>query len=145
MLTKLLPDQISKLWPIIKYAVEESLPPIVGEHPDKMNRILSAVLRGSLEVWVSYQHPDNKFEAVVVTQILYDDASNVYNLLIYCLYGYSTITKESWAEGYETLNKYAKAKNCNSIIAYTNEPHIVNMAKKFEGMTSFTFISIKIV
>ncbi|MBU2249633.1 MAG: hypothetical protein KKD77_22995 [Gammaproteobacteria bacterium] len=142
MLTKLLPDQISTFWPIIKYAVEESLPPIAGEHPDKMNRILSAMLSGLLEVWVSYKKPSNKFEAVVVTQFLYDDASNTKNLLLYCLYGYEQIDPSSWDEGWIVLSKYAKTKKCHSIMAYSANPYLVELAKTFGGNTDYTFISL---
>jgi len=142
MLTKLLPDQISKFWPIIKYAVEESLPPNIGDHPDKMNRILSACLSGKLEVWVSYKRPDNKFEAVLVTQFLYDDASNVKNLLLYCVYGYTVINSNSWTEGFKVMWKYAKANKCQSIIAYSANPNIVELAKQYGGNTDYTFITI---
>jgi hypothetical protein len=144
MLTQLLPDQISKFWPIIKYAIEQSLPPTVGEHPDKMNRMLSAMLRGNLEVWVSYQHPENRFEAVVVTQIIYDDASNMKNLLLYCVFGYNDISESSWIEAWETVNKYAKGAGCKQIVAYSSNPFIIKQAKKFGGDTSFTFISFTI-
>jgi len=141
MLTKLLPDQISKFWPIIKYAVEESLPPTVGEHPDKMNRILSAALSGKLEVWASYEHPTNRFEAIVVTQFLYDDASNMKNLLLYCVYGYAKISESSWLEAWESMSKYAKAEGCKKIVCYTANPFIIQQAKLFGGDTSFTFVS----
>jgi len=144
MLTCLLPDQISRFWPIIKYAVEESLPPIVGEHPDKMNRILSAMLSGSLEVWASYKKESNKFEAILVTQFLYDDASDTKNLLLYCLYGYDSINPDSWTEGFESLFKYAKSKGCHSIMAYSANRHLVELAKKYDGNVDYTFISLEI-
>ena len=147
MLTKLLPDQIAKFWPVIKYAVEESLPPTVGEHSDKMNRVLSAMLCGKLEVWISYKRNENdtKIEAVLVTQFLYDEASNTKNLLLYCLYGYSVISNESWVEGFEAISKYAKAEGCSEVLAYSANEDVVSMSKKFGADTSFTFISFKIV
>jgi len=144
MLTKLLPDQVAKFWPIIKYAVEESLPPIVGEHPDKMNRILSAALRGDLDVWASYDREYNKFEAILITQFLYDDASNTKNLLLYCLYGYESINPSSWTDGFEALTKYAKEKKCNSMIAYTANPKVVELAKSYGLDTMYTFLSISL-
>ena len=144
MLTKLLPDQISTFWPVIKYAVEQSLPPTVGEHPDKMNRMLSAMLRGDLEVWASYQQPERKFEAIVVTQILYDDASNMKNLLLYCVYGYIKISDSSWIEAWEAMNKYAASLGCKKIVCYSSNPFIIQQAKLFGGDTSFTFISFPI-
>jgi len=148
MLTKLLPDQISKFWPVIKYAVEESLPPTTfGEHPDKMNRVLSAALCGKLDIWASYKHQENeatKFEGIVVTQLLYDDASGINNLLIYAVYAYENTDNETWAEGYETLAKYAKSKKCLNLVAYSSVPRIVNIAKRLGADASFTFISFPI-
>jgi hypothetical protein len=145
MLTQLLPDQISKFWPVIKYAIEEALPPTIkGEHPDKMNRILSAALSGKLDVWASYDRINEvtKFNGIVVTQILYDDASNVYNLLIYVVFAYENTTTKTWEEGYEALAKYAKSKKCTNMIAYSSVPKIVSIAKAFGADTSFTLISI---
>lgn len=146
MLTQLTPEQVSKFWSIIKYAVEQSLPPIVGEHPDKMNRLLSAILSGRLEVWASYTRSEEavKFEAILVTQILYDDASNTKNLLLYCVYGYTVITSSSWLEGFKAVSKYAKSLGCSKIIAYTANENVVELAKKFNADTSFTFISIPV-
>jgi len=145
MLTQLLPDQISKFWPVIKYAVEEALPPTTkGEHPDKMSRILSGMLSGKLDVWASYRHQPNdvtKFEGIVVTQILFDDASGIYNLLIYAVYAYEDTAPDTWTDGYEALVKYARSKKCVNIIAYSCVPRIVQLARKLGADTSFTFIS----
>jgi len=146
MLTRLLPEQISKFWDIIKYAIECSLPPTAGEHPDKMNRILSAALSGKIEVWASYTKGEegNKFEGIMVTRILYDDASNTKNLLIYCLYGYGRIDRSSWSHGLKIIAKYAKSKNCARIIAYTNSPYIVELVRRLGGEANYTFISFDI-
>jgi hypothetical protein len=143
MITKLLPDQISKFWPVVKYAVEQSLPPTVGDHPDKMNRVLSGMLSGKLDVWVSYRHEGEvtKFDGIIVTQILYDDASNTKSLLIYSIYAYESTLPTTWAEGFESLFKYAKSKGCYKCIAYSSVPYVVEQAKKFGADTSFTFIS----
>lgn len=144
MLTKMLPDQISKFWPIIKYAVEESLPPMVGENPDKMNRILSSMISGKLEVWASYRYEEEiiKFEAILVTQLLFDEASGIKNLLLYCVYGYTVITDSSWLEGFKAISKYAKSLGCSGIVAYTANENVVELAKKFGADTSFIFVSI---
>lgn len=145
MLTKLLPDQISKFWDVIKYAVEQSLPPTVGEHPDKMNRILSSALCGKVDVWVSYTKKESsRFEGIVLTRILYDDASETRNLLIYCLYGYGDVSSESWIEGLGAIAKYAKARKCSSVIAYTDIPYVIDLAKKLGAESSYTFITFDV-
>jgi hypothetical protein len=142
MLTKLIPEQISNFWDVIKYAVEQSLPPIIGEQPDKMNRILSSMLCGKLDVWASYKKENFTFEAILVTQFLFDEASGVKNLLLYCVYGYIYLEPQTWLDGFDCIMKYAKANKCHSIIAYSSNEYVINLAKKFGGDTSFTFISL---
>ena len=145
MLTRLLPEQISTHWDIIKYAIEQSLPPIVGDHPDKLNRLLSSALSGKLEVWASYTRgKETKFEAVLVTKILYDDASDTRNLLLYCVYGYSDVPKESWINGFETILKYAKSKGCLQVVAYTTLPYMIELGNKLGGNSDYTFISFDV-
>lgn len=142
MLTKLLPEQISKFWPVIKYAVEESLPPTVGEHPDKMNRILSSTLSATTEVWAMYEKGSEvKLEAIVLTRLILDDASGTRSLLIYCLYGYNEISEDEWKDGLMALVKYAKSNKCSRIVAYSSIPHLISMADKFGADTEYTFIS----
>ena len=142
MINKLTPDQVATFWPIIKYAIEESVPPTVGEQPDRMNRLLSSMLSGKLEVWASYTKPENKFEAIMVTQFLYDEASGTKNLLLYSVYGYVPIAEKSWAEGFHYLAEYAKANNCSSLIAYSANQGIIDLAKQYGGDVSYTFLSI---
>lgn len=144
MITKLLPDQIAKFWPVIKYAIEESLPPITGGHLDRINRMLSAALSGKIEVWAVYNRSDNKFEAILITQFLYDDASNTKNLLLYCLYGYTTIGLNSWNDSLEYIAKYAKANGCHSIMAYSANQDLIKTAKSIGANTDYTFISFEL-
>lgn len=146
MLTKLLPEQISNFWDIIKYAVEQSLPPVVGEHQDKMNRILAAALSGRIDVWASYARngDETRFEGIVLTKILYDDAVDMKNLLIYCIYGYEQIDKESWLSALNALTKYAKGKGCKLIVAYTELPYVVRIAQRLGANTRYTFLSFEV-
>lgn len=146
MLTQLLPDQISKFWDVIKYAIEQSLPPTVGESPDKMNRILASLLSSKAQCWASYTKSENmnKFEGVVVTKILYDDVSNTKNLLMYCLYGYTQVDKSSWIHGIKVLTKYAESRGCARIIAYTDVPYMINMAKTLGGEANYTLCSFSV-
>ena len=146
MLTRLLPDQIADVWDIIKYAIEQSLPPIAGEHPDKMNRILSSLLSGKTQCWVSYvrSEKETKFEGVVLTQMLFDEPSYTKNLLMYCLYGYDDVENRSWFKGIEVLAKYAKAQKCNQILAYTDIPYMIEKAKELGGEAKYVLCTFDV-
>ncbi len=144
MLTKLMPEQISAFWNIIKYAIEESLPPIVGESPDKMNKILAALLCGKAQCWASYDktEKENRFEGIVITNIVEDSISDTKNFLIYCLYGYENVDKKNWLNGFKSLVKYATARGCSRIIGYSDVPLILRLVKRLGGETKYTFISL---
>jgi len=145
MLTKLLPDQIAKFWDVIKYAIEESLPPIVGEHPDKMNRILTSLLCNKTECWIRYRKEDKTiFEGIALTRFLHDDASNTKNLLIYCLYGYDKTTDETWTESISLLCKYAKKHKCSDVVAYTDIQYMIDKAKQLGGEAKYTYVSFNV-
>ncbi len=146
MLTKLLPEQISQFWDIIKYAIEESLPPIAGEGPDKMNKILTSLLSSKSECWASYtvNGKERRFEGIVITKIQYDDISDTKSLLIYCLYGYETADRSSWTAGLKALVKYAASRNCHRIIGYTEVPFIVDVVRRLGGEAKYTFISLPV-
>lgn len=142
MLIKLLSEQIAKYWDVIKYAVEESVPPIANENYDKMNRILEALLNGSMDCWVSVNDENKKIEAIVVTTFSEDYCSGVRNLLIYSIFGYNEISDKSWAEGFETLSKWAKSCGCIRIIAYTDVDRIKEVVNSIGGNTRYSLVSI---
>lgn len=145
MLTKLLPEQIAKFWPIIKYAVEESLPPLAKDHPDKMSRILSSALSGSIDVWVAYTRGDKiKVEGIILTTFTHDEVSGTKSMLIYCLYGYEVISGSSWIEGIKSLKKYAKSKKCSRIIAYSSNSNVIEIARRLGANAEYTFLSFDI-
>ena len=146
MLTKLLPEQISKLWDIIKYAIENSGPITDNEQPGRMNRILSAALSGKMDIWASYVKGEvNKFEGIVVTDTIYDDATGIKNLLIYSIYGYvDKVDRKSYVVGLSALAKYAKSLKCTNIVAYTQDPGVVALVKHLGGDTSYTILSFNV-
>lgn len=146
MITRLLPDQISAHWDVIKYGVERSLPPIVTNNDDKMNRILSSLLSGKTQCWLSYERDGerSKLNAVVLTKMLYDEVSGSKNLLLYSVYGYSQMTQRHWMEGFAFMSKHALAQGCTGLVAYTDVPYLIEMAKQYGAEPNYTFVSFEV-
>lgn len=144
--TKLLPDQIADFWDVIKYAIDQSVPPIAGESIDRMNRILASALMGTTEVWASYTKGEegNKMNGIVVTQFLYDEPSDTKNLLIYAVYGFSEIPITAWFEGIKKLIKYAKEKKCAQVVAYTNVRQFIRLVRRVGGNADYVFVSFNV-
>ena len=145
MLTKLLPEQISKHWDIISYAIANSLPPVIMSKPDVLNNILMSMLADKMQCWASYKRngEDVKFEGIVVTKIIYEPDSNTRNLLFYTVYSYGAADKSAWEEGFKALVKFCNFNNCEQLIAYTPHDYLAKLAKSLGAEVSY-FISFNV-
>lgn len=141
MLIKLLPQNIADNWELLREAVRKSLPPIAGESPDKMNKILESLLVGTMTCWIRVNEVGDIY-GVGITQEIYDLPSDTKNLLIYCLYHFKPMSDEMWEADLTLLRQYAKGSGFDSIVAYTEEPRLLDLVKKFGGETKYTFITL---
>lgn len=146
MLVRFFPHQVAEHWDVIKVGIEESLPPIISQDEDKMNKVLESLLLGNLQCWISYATEElgSSVDGMVCTRILYDDVSDTRNLLVYCAYAFDKTIKDTWISGLATLNEYGLKMNCSQLIGYTSVASVINIAKRLDWDTSFTFISIPI-
>lgn len=143
MLVQLSLEQVAKFWDVVKYSIEESLPPIAGESPGRMNDILASLLSGAMQCWVSYDKENtNRFEGVVVTEIIGDQRDRSRALLVYSLYGYSEVSDGSWAEGYNALSKWARSEGCGRMIGYTSNEKVIRTVRSLGGNADYTFVSL---
>ena len=148
MLLRLLPDQVAKYWDEIKGAIEASLPPVVGESDDKMNNILSTILVGGMDCWLSYRKLKEGFEVtgLLVTTVVVDNCSGTRSLLLYVLFSPEGVElgNDGWAEGFEALSKYGKSVGCNRITGYTDVDYVIEMAETLGGEARYKFVSVPI-
>jgi len=144
MLIKLLQDQISQHWDIIKQAVEYSLNPVVGESPEKMNNIFMALLDGSMDCWVAVEGAEGeKIVGNIVTKVNHDDASGTSSLLIYSIYAEGS-TEKVWLDGYETLRKYAVIRGCTRIVGFTDNTGMIKLVNRLGGEARYTLVSLPV-
>lgn len=140
MLVKLLPDQISKYWAYIKYAIEDTAPRDWVQR--RMNNILESLLMpdGTTHAWlccVGIDPPD--IVGLVITGFFNDmlTKANIFRVIL--LYGYDRVPQEEWLEGWNTLKVFAKAKGCVEIDAFGSDERIIKIAKEL-GFTVETHI-----
>jgi len=143
MLSRLTFEQISKFWEVIEHSIDGSLPPTVGEVPDKMNNILTALLNGSMQCWVSHKKEEgiNKLEGVMTTAVTVDFCSGTKTLLLYSGFGYRGFDRQTWMEGFEAISKYARSIHCNKIAAYSDNSDVIRAADMLGGETRFRLIT----
>ena len=145
MLLKMLPDQVSNYWPHIRESIEQALPPVVNESPNKMGNILEQLLTGEMQCWVAFRREDaNEVVGFLVTTVTSDACSKTKNLLIYSLCGLKLSRGSDWTEGLEALKKFAKLMQCSRIVAYSDNPLVLKVVEKLGGDTKYKFITFEL-
>lgn len=143
MLTKILPNQVSTYWEAISFAVRHSMPPFVKVDDVFMSNILTSLLLGELECWISI-NSKGQIDAIATTQFLEDAASRLKTLLIYSAYKtIDEIEDKSWYEAFQTISQYARNSGCCAIACYTVVDKIIEQALKFGGQLQ-TFITFNV-
>lgn len=144
MLLRLLPEQVNKYWDLFKIAILETVPPIPNESPETLNNMLTALLAGSAQAWVSFRMIDkvNVVHGFIVTSMVYDIVTNTRTLYIQTIYvAESDSIEQDWIEGMTALRKFAIKNNCNRVIGHTKNTRMIEFAKKFGGNTDYVLCS----
>lgn len=131
MLLRLLQDQIGKYWPYIKYGIQESTPQeIVSE--GVLNNVLEALLGGGSQCWLSVieGNPEYEIKGFLITALFKDTTFGVNVLRILYVYGFTTIPKDEWITGYETLVKFGQGNECKVLDGFTDNALLLEVAKK---------------
>lgn len=142
----LLPEQISQYWDLIKFAIASSDPERDGESEDRFTNTLNLMLSGKAQCWFGWtQNGSGKIpKYIAVTMIITNPFSGNSDVLIDCLFGLNELTDTDWAEAWELVSKWGRANSCTRVVAYANVPKVIEMAKHFNGTTSYTYLAIPI-
>ena len=145
-LLRLLPDQIMTYWDEIKLCIREALPPISRDEPQTYLRVQELLLLDRMQAWVAV--PDETtaiIYAVVTTKVYVDDCSLTKSLLVYSVTVVNARPTDIWREGYKALSQFARAQECATIIAYTYDARLIQVAKDLGGDTSCTFLTFPLL
>lgn len=144
MLVKLMPDQVARLWGLLRPLIEVSLPPLADPDSDmRMNNILSEALADNVHVWV-YRREEREVVGVGSTMIQEDRATGNKDLLLYSVYVFPGATADEWKDAFETIRRWALAKGCKRYVGYTKNPEMVGLLEKF-GADMWTYALVPFV
>ena len=142
MLIQLTPEQIANNWDFLRQCIVINTP-MQREHKEQDNNLLLALLGGVMQCWVEAiqttqgQQVKTELRAVVITQILSDEISQIHNLLIYSLVGLNNAFDfNSWHAGILTLTRFGQSKGCSRILAYTSNENIIHFIERLGADTS---------
>jgi len=133
-------EKIEKCWDIIEEGVKLSLPPALLQDKESMNYVKAALLKGDLTCWIGTGETKDDIRGICITAISVDVGTRTKSLLIYALYAYELIPKETWYEGMVMLKEFARKMECNNITAFSSNKRALGVAEKLNGDTNTRFI-----
>lgn len=133
-ITRLIPQQVMEYWPQIKECINTALPPHVKNSDESMLKIQEQLLVGKLECWMAHAAGNQAIVyAVATTCFVVDEISETKNLLVYTLATLNPHSQDLWTTSYEVLARYAAAKGCQNILAYSDLPEVRNIVARLGG------------
>jgi hypothetical protein len=140
MLLKLLPIQIERYWPLVRQAVDGSLPPGTIA-PEREHFLLQSILQDILQVWaIVGDSTGGKVKALLLTTVYTDDITQTKDLLVYATYSFIPVPDEIWKKVEEDLQEVARSSKCDRIVAYSDEPRVIELMTRFGYDSSYRLI-----
>lgn len=140
-LIQLLPDQIARLWGVLKEAIRRSIVvDTTGCDMDvRLNSILLALLDGTLMCFMFCDEDENA--RVIMTasiQKAIDGGKDV--LYINSVFGFGHNAKGIIVDGMRLIVELAKSKGCSAICGATNVKSVIKFAEMTGADTSTTLL-----
>lgn len=144
-LLKLEPEQITRLWPSIAPGIQETIAPTAGDGMKMLNAVLAKLLSGEMRLWIITKTTEadlrkNTLYAHLTTIPAHDWCTGNQNLMICSYYGWEKVPPKLFAEAWGKMREYARAMGCESVIAFTRNERVKEMAGELGWDTSVTFL-----
>lgn len=78
---------------------------------------------------------------LIVSRIIDGGVTGVNNLELYTITAFKHIPSELWEDGFKTLEKYARTKNCYRVVAYSDNKRVLDMADRLGWSSEYTFLT----
>jgi hypothetical protein len=144
---KLLPEQISRHWDILQYAIENTaLEEGIGD--DLALHYSEMLLSGQMQCWALYEQEKypKGLVALLFTSIV-TAVSGIKNLQVIGLYAFdyeAAAGLRVWKKGLLQLIKFGRANDCKNITFFTSSPAILKMTKEVGFLMEQTFGTLRI-
>jgi len=142
MLLRMLPEQISKQWDLVRAAIEAANPPDVVLPEHKMTNMLSMLLNGDMQCWVLVGDEVRTDVYAIVTTLTYDDPFGEKQLFVYSLYAYKRPSRELWMDLINTLKRWGESLGCSNVTAYVRNKSEIRLIERIGGDVETVLVRI---
>lgn len=144
MLLRLDSSRVSELWDQLAPAVAKGAMPGCVVGPDRLNLILSALMKDQMWCWLLMSKDKDGMGAVITTTVAYDMFADVRNMLIYSCYEHLGASPVEWIKALKTIMKFAKSKGCERIIGFSDNENVIDFIYKLKKGFKVTYLEVEV-
>jgi len=141
MLVKLLPQQIAKLWDIIRYGLVRTWPIGTEDSSERVQELLRNLLTETIQCWMAKE--GEEFLGFLLTKINICDVTGSRSLNVMSVFGFKVVPDAQWVKGMAQLVEFAKANNCKFITATSDNAKILRLLERF-NFKSTQFLTLEV-
>lgn len=142
MFSKVTIQEIQDNWDDIKNTILKIEHPVLKQSEHFIDNVFGALIQDKLQIWKFTE--DDKVQGLTLTTFIGDPLLDRKKLLIMSIYALEHISKEKWANGFSTLKQYAKKNNCEQIVAYTQNPRVLDISEALGVVNEWAYLTWEI-
>jgi hypothetical protein len=146
VLLRLLPDQISRYWDVVRYALAVSHPPTIRITDRYFVKCLEMMLAGRMQCWVVLRNlQDKRIYAVLATEIVKHYISGEKTLLVFAGTTFEVeVNMKEWRGNLLKLMKFGKANGCSTLSSFVSNPRLMELYKQIglKEIASYTEVDL---
>ena len=127
MLIRIIPNQIPQVWEQVKYAAVNTDRVENGNLQKYLNSLLQSLLNGKTQCFLRI-NDNRELLAVILTELRASYLDGEKSLFIKNIFSFKSVDSIEWEENMSSIDKYAKAMGCKTILGCSSNNRIFELA-----------------
>jgi len=143
MFSKVTVKEIQENWNDIKDTLLKIEHPVLKQSEHFIENVYSALVQDKFQVW-KFTNSEDKIQGLVLTSFIGDPLLDRKKLLIMSIYALEHINNDTWTQGFVILKKYAIKNDCEQIVAYTQNPRVLDISAHLGAANNWAYLTWEI-
>jgi hypothetical protein len=135
--------KVGDLWSQLKPGIAAGFTDSTIVTEELMRRILHGALSNIVRIWLLVSE-EAGLHAIITTTMTQDVCNGKKNLLLYSMYMHQKPSGALMTDAYKTLTNAARKWGCSAVVLCTQEPRLIEIAKRFPGSTVDTYLTVRL-
>lgn len=143
MITRVLPNNIPKIWEVIKFTTSKTSGLEGNELQLYHIDLLHNLLNNKSQCFVRFDE-DRKITAVEISRIVSDEITKEKTLFLESLYSFVSVSVDEWQSNIDFIRKFAEKQECKKITTYTRISRVYDIVESIGFKERFRCFAMEV-